>query len=567
MANQLIITHSGKTYKYNFFKINQHPSSIVQYYVPTKIDELVPLFSFLELPTEPKVIPCTINGIDGTIEISLIRYANFYQAELKYNSYSLIVNEPDSTYNNYASIAGTCLGYNYYDKNYVRYLGGQAFTPQDDGSRTYIKNSYYEDLTHGTKILDYHKLKANVLYKANLNTEDNVNFYTAAVERINSAFFDNLGIKQPSYPDQDPDDDEPDGQPEPDPGIPGDGDTSSDPIPDPPPQPTFDVTSTGFVVIYNPSVTEIRELAYFMWSGEFVDLIKKMFSAPFDAIISLKMLFVPVPESTRQKVWLGNVETTVTMAKVNKQFTDIDLGSIQITEFFGSFADYAPFTRIQIYLPFIGYKDLNTDEVMNSTLHLRYRVDVYSGTCVAYLTVTKNIKSTPLNSILYQFDGSCAMEIPFTSNDNSRYVSALLGAATSSALSLSQSSGFTSQQPSIGDFDTKATDQSFKVGSLAPVVNGLMDVMSAKPNTQRSGSLVGASSAMAIKTPYIIITRPIQAMPKNYQHFIGIPLNLTYKLNQVTGFTTTAEVYPSSTNATVDEINQIVQILKSGVIL
>lgn len=372
--------------------------------------------------------------------------------------------------------------------------------------------------------------------------------------------------KIPNYPDQDPDDEDDDsGQPTPDPPIPGDGDTSSDPIPDPPPAPIWDVSDTGFVVIYNPTVQEIRQLAYFMWSGDFADLIKKVFAEPFAALISLKMLFCPVTTGASQTVWLGNVETTVSMSKVTKQFTDIDLGSINITEFFGSFIDYAPFTKIQIFLPFIGYKDLNTDEVMNSSLHLRYRVDVYSGACIAFLTVTKNIKSTQLNSILYQFDGNCAMEIPFTSNDNSRYVSAILNSAASSAISLANPSAFTSAQPPFM-FD-KGEEAKYTLGSLAPVANGLLDIMSTKPNVQRAGSLAGAVSAMGVKQPYIIIHRPIQHMPANYNHFMGIPLNLSRQLSTVKGYTIISQIFISSQTATDEEITMITEILKSGVIL
>lgn len=379
-------------------------------------------------------------------------------------------------------------------------------------------------------------------------------------------FFDESGITPPTYPNQNPDGDNDNGQSPSDPPIPGDGDTSSDPIPDPPAKPTFDVTNTGFVVIYNPSVTEIRQLAYFMWSGEFVDLIKKMFASPFEAIISLKMLFCPITSGSAQTVWLGNVETDVTMAKVTDQFTDVDLGTINVNEFFGSFADYAPFTKIQIYLPFIGFKDLNVDEVMNSQLHLRYRVDVYTGACIAYLTVTKTIKSTNLDSILYQFDGNCAMEIPFTSNDNSRYVSAIMNSIASSALSLANTSGYTMPVTGKG-FNQKAIPSTFELGSLAPVANGMLDIMSAKPNVQRAGSLSGAVSAMALKQPYIIIHRPIAQMPADYQKYLGIPLNLTRQLANVTGYTIVSQVFMSSELATDREIAMITEALKNGVIL
>lgn len=366
---------------------------------------------------------------------------------------------------------------------------------------------------------------------------------------------------KPEYPDPSPD---PEPDPEPDPPLPGDGDTESEPIPDPPPLPTFDVTNTGFVVVYNPTVIEIRDLAYFMWSGDFTDLIKKMFGSPFEALISLKMLFSPIVTGAKQTVWLGNVETTVSMSKVTQQFVDVDMGIININEFFGSFADYAPYTKIHIFLPFIGYKDLNVDEVMNAQIHLRYRIDVYSGACIAFITVTKAIKSTQLNSILYQFDGNCAMEIPFTSNDNSRYVSAILNAAASSALSLANTSSFS--PPQIASGFQKGEKASLELGSLAPVANGMLDVLSVKPNVQRAGSLAGAVAAMGIKTPYIIIHRPIAQIPTDYQHYYGIPLNLSMQLSKLSGFTVVSQVFFQSQTATEREIDMITELLRNGVI-
>lgn len=371
----------------------------------------------------------------------------------------------------------------------------------------------------------------------------------------------------PSYPDQNPDEDNgADNQPEPDAPIQGDGDTSSDAIPDPPPLPNVDVTDTGFVTVYNPNVVEIRQLAYFMWSGDFVDLIKKMFAEPFSALISLKLIYVPVTTGNSQIVWLGNVETGVSMKKVTQQFVDVDMGTLTISEFFGSFADYAPYTKVQIFLPFIGYKDLNVDEVMNAVIHLRYRIDVYSGACIAFLTVTKDIKSTKLNSILYQFDGNCSTEIPFTSNDNSRYVAAILNATTQGALSLASSSSVSPPKPQ-DPFVKEPNTATFNLGSLAPVANGMLDILSVKPNIARSGSLAGAIASMGVKQPYVIIHRPIQHMPANYQKYYGIPLNLTRTLSELSGYTVVSQVFIESAGATDDEVQMITTLLRNGVIL
>lgn len=364
----------------------------------------------------------------------------------------------------------------------------------------------------------------------------------------------------PKYPDDDDDPEKPDDDPT-DP-TPSEGDTSSDPIPIPP-KPTTDVTNTGFVTLYNPTTLEIGQLAYFMWSGDFADILKKIFRAPFDCIIGLKLLYAPVITQSAQTIWLGNVETTVSASKIKEQFVDFDCGTININEYFKSFLDYTPFTKITIFLPFIGYKQLNVDEVMNSSLHLVYRIDVYSGSCIAFLRITKNIKSTNLNSVLYSFDGNCAMDIPFTSGDMSRYVAAILGTAASTA-------GAVISNPVLSEMPLNSNNDATKNPNekhLSDLQNGTSNLMASKPQIQRGGSLTGANSSMGMKRPYIIIERPLQQMPGDYANFIGIPLNMTKTLSQVTGFTVVSQIFMASTQATDKEIKMITKLLMQGVIL
>lgn len=374
-------------------------------------------------------------------------------------------------------------------------------------------------------------------------------------EAAYDAFFENILV--PSYPNNPDDPENPDDDPT-DP-IPGESDPTSDPIPIPP-KPTTDVTGTGFVTLYNPNAIDIRNLAYFMWSGEFTDLIKKMFSAPFDCIIGLKLIYCPLTTGNNQTIWLGNVESNVSAPKITEQFIDFDCGTITLNGYYGSFLDYPPYTKISIFLPFIGYKQLNVDEVMNSIIHLVYRIDVYTGACIAFLQITKTILSTQLNSVLYQFDGNCAMDIPFTSNDMSRYIGAILNTAASTAMTLTT--------PNTGANEKQQNNINTKISHNATsgIVNGALDVIQTKPTIARGGSLAGANASMGIKQPYIIIERPLQQMPNDYQNYIGIPLNMTKQLSQIKGFTVLSKIFMASQTATENEIQMIENLLYEGVV-
>lgn len=63
----------------------------------------------------------------------------------------------------------------------------------------------------------------------------------------------------------------------------------------------------------------------------------------------------------------------------------IDCGSIDIEEVKKSLVDYNPYSRIVIYLPFIGFNNIQTSEFMGRKLRVQYKVDVLNGRCLAEL--------------------------------------------------------------------------------------------------------------------------------------------------------------------------------------
>lgn len=573
-----VIEINGKTYNYPLFLISSPNNLPPTYYDNnTYVDnpnfvqydsDIIPLFSFLELERKDYTFKGKINGKNVNFEVREIDdnpslYALFItQGSTPILSYCA---EPitDFWFGNYGQFLGLAVGYNYATGQYMVTRGGQAY--QSDTNTKSVYKRYYLNkfkTNYPDPPKSYLSMKDNVTYQIlyyRRGASWEVNNVGAVIE-----FGANLqsfmeGFDIPKYPGNPDDPENPDDDPTN--PTPGPGDGTSDPIPVPP-KPTTDVTNTGFVTLYNPNAINIRELAYFMWSGDFADLLKKIFRAPFDCLIGLKLLYAPITTGNSQTIWLGNVETTVSAPKITDQFTDFDCGELKIAEYFGSFLDYTPYTKISIFLPFIGYKQLNVDEVMNATLHLTYRIDAYSGACIAFLKITKAISSTNLNSVLYSFDGNCAMDIPFTAGDMTRYVAAILGTAASTAGAVI-SNPIPSDMPLNNGTDATKNPNEKHLSDLG---NKTADLVAAKPQIQRGGSLAGANSSMGIKQPYIIIERPLQQMPYNYPNYIGIPLNMTKTLSQVTGFTVVSDIFMASSQATDEEIKMITSKLKQGVV-
>lgn len=299
-------------------------------------------------------------------------------------------------------------------------------------------------------------------------------------------------------------------------------------------------TSLGFFRMWNPSETELRSLASWMWSSAFdLDTFKRIFSAPIDAILGLSL--VPVQPSVigGYTIVLGGIDTEISAFTVTNRYVTLDCGSLSVAERWGAYLDYSPYTKMSIFLPYIGFRDISTDDVMDKTIALQYNVDVLSGACVAELKCG--------GTVLYSWQGNCAQQLPITSQDWSSALSAALGLAGSAAAAI-VSGG--SSLPLAGT-----------------VASATVNALSLKPRMERGGSISGAAGAMAGQVPYLVRERPEQAVPGRQNHFIGYPSFTTVTLGSITGYTEVESIHLEGIPATAAELAELENILKEGFIL
>ena len=387
-----------------------------------------------------------------------------------------------------------------------------------------------------------------VRYNAVFKNSAGFNYYNSVIISTGKAsMFGYDATNIPDYPD-------------------GDGDDDSDDIE---PNPIFPTSATGFVTLYSPTKEQLKALAKYMWSKDFVDIFVKLFENPYDSIISIKNVCCNFSTGGTTNIILGNVETTVQAAEITQQYQQIDCGSIQITRYFGNFLDYNPYTSIKIYLPFIGYRELDVDEVMGSTLHLYYNVDLLTGSCVALIHINKSLGGTNLNSVLYQFDGVIANEIPVTASDYSQVISAVMRgvATTAAAIGVTAATGGTGAVAGGALLGSASAGKAATTAGTFMAVNSAIDTVTSKVNITHGGSLGASMGVLATKKPYIIITRVIEKNPTNYTKLHGIPSNAYKKLSSLKGFTKMQDIQIKSTIGSVDETEEIKQLLLGGVVI
>ena len=114
-------------------------------------------------------------------------------------------------------------------------------------------------------------------------------------------------------------------------------------------------------------------------SGETADVLR-YFS-------SYKKFFCNIPIEGYKQLKANKYDFGETAPYTKTYIQDIDCGYVQIDETFKSIIDYTPFSRLTIFLPFVGFQELDVFMVMNNRLHLVYTVDVLSGRCLAKLYV------------------------------------------------------------------------------------------------------------------------------------------------------------------------------------
>lgn len=368
---------------------------------------------------------------------------------------------------------------------------------------------------------------------------------------------------------------------DPDDPNPGDGDShggggggtddlGGDPIKDTG-VPTIEATDSGLMTLYNPTVSELQALGRFLWSdGLDLNSFKKLFNDPFDTLLGLSIIPIVPPTSGAKNIMFGNLDSGVSAKVISHQFVpNVDMGSVTLGEVYNGALDYSPFTTVSIYLPFIGYRELNVQDIMNSKIHLVYKFDVLTGGCIAELYVDhlKTGNKSKDNSkfrweshsgLLASFEGQCAVNIPLASQDYTNTIRAMIGAV---GMVGGAAASFATGNPALG------------VAALA-VGTANSAMQASTPTVQRSGHLSSSNAIMANLTPFLTVTRPHQCKPSKYYKLRGVPSQIyVSKLSNLTTskhdyYLQVAEIPDIKVaGATDTEIAEIKNLLKEGVVL
>lgn len=356
--------------------------------------------------------------------------------------------------------------------------------------------------------------------------------------------------------------------------MPGGGDPYDDlpiggdePLPDgdsipEPGFPLLSAASTGIVGLFCPSVAQMQQLADFMWTDfgghgttvtevleEIVEALKRTISNPLDYIFGLNMIpSQGLSIGASKVVKFGFVSSGVYMPILADHYFRVDCGSLSFDTLCGnSFLDYAPYSKFSIYLPYIGFKDLDPNDLVGHTISVVYHGDAITGGLTAYVFKDGNV--------MYQYSGGCALNIPLSSDNWGATIAAAASVAT----------GVISAAAVPGAAGVAGAGKALLKGAASNVASN-PSLLS--PQVMHSGAVTGSPGFMGMQYPFIIREAVNFHSTAGFNKSSGYPAYYYRKLGDVTGYTTVMDAHMANIPmATQEEIQEIEELLESGVIL
>ena len=314
------------------------------------------------------------------------------------------------------------------------------------------------------------------------------------------------------------------------------------------------VNSVKLSNLHNYWVTESQMQLFYnaVWNTDLTDFVKGAFTGVYSNLISNVISLKYMPTSPTNLGGTGDTSPVILGFKTYAELTVqtigntvapiVNIGSYQFKREFNSFADYAPYTDIRLYLPFVGVVPLDTNLFMGAggdtppKLNVKAQYDLQSGLITYFIMRNK----TMISSV----SGRMAVEVP---------ISLQSGMDTFTTIS----SNFIGKATSFAGNAMAGNP----IGMVADIAQG-----SATAPPQTVFSSVGGDGAFyAHPKCMIMIRHPQYNRPKNYSHVVGFPAYVTKKVSDLNGFNTIKNpVIPLAEGMTSVERDMIVADMQKG---
>ncbi len=302
----------------------------------------------------------------------------------------------------------------------------------------------------------------------------------------------------------------------------------------------------GVMSIFHPTASQLASALEIIWSMVDLSSLTDLFDTIRDVVVKLiykpeqycvSLMVMPLNISgTSKKILFGKYDTGVTAPAIADQWQVVDCGSVTVPLKSGSAFDFSPYVKAMIFLPYVGFRAINANEIMGGTIYVKYYVDMFTGSALCFVKIANSNSNT---SVLYTYECNVAQQIPITASIYGNLIGTLIQASTAVI---------------TGNAGAVASAVGSGINNLAPDV-------------QVSGQLNANTGALGNEKPYVALHFPVQNMPNGFVDQNGYPSNVNVRLSNLSGYTEVDKIHLSIPGASMDDLKEIEQKLSEGVIL
>lgn len=305
---------------------------------------------------------------------------------------------------------------------------------------------------------------------------------------------------------------------------------------------------------YALSVSGAHDFGNWLWGTGFdLSQLKMVVNNPIENIVACKLFpFGLTGAGTTVKI--GNVTSPVNAYLLPENVArTFDLGDVTIPKKYNSFLDYAPYTNVRVYLPYLGMHEIETDLIMGNTINVKYYVDLVTGHCraIIFLKDDNSLKK------IQQIDGMIGQDVPVVGSNRAQVEAGYIVGGAQAVASFASGIG----QAITGNIGAGLAD-------IGGAVKGGLQTAMQQYHTYTSGTPSPALSRFDEQKVCVFVDRPVYTKPDKFEHQNGLMCNLTKRLGTLHGYTVVDNTVDlSGIPCNKHEREMLLQLLTSGVYL
>ena len=315
------------------------------------------------------------------------------------------------------------------------------------------------------------------------------------------------------------------------------------------------IRDTRFSQKYYGNITLFTSLGSYLNTIASLTDFGYLFTNPSEYLVSIKAFPFDLGKLAKDTpstatIHLGVEDTGISANVYNLIKPSLNLGTykFEIKNEVNTFLDFAPYTKITVFLPYIGFIELDPNEVMGFTVSFDYAIDLDSGEVTCAISVIDN--GTPY--VIKTVVGKIGIDLPFGAT-NTREVQ----------------KQFITTMISLGTSATVSTFAEGGKGLTSSLSKGAIGLFNAQQHHMHKGgsAISGLNNLPLPQSIYIIRERSeVQSDPYEYK---GRPCPTSSVLSYYSGY---AEIDRFSDEidlsfASKEEVDEIRTLLQSGVYL